>query len=129
MALAVLPDRLLSRSDISRLFGVHRNTVAVWEKNGNLPPPIRVGGTSRWHPRAIADLIAPECEDEPSAASDVGGCAVTSSVAAQEETPGPTNPEVSNVRSRSLARPGGGDDQRPVREAADRVHSYREESA
>ncbi len=62
VAVEPLPDRLLSRQDLARLFGVHPITIDAWTREGRIPAPIRVGFKPRWHPALIAKLLNPATE-------------------------------------------------------------------
>jgi hypothetical protein len=52
-----LPDRLLDRGDLARMFQVSRETIRDWQKRGLLPGPIVVGTKPFWTPQAIAVLL------------------------------------------------------------------------
>lgn len=111
---ATLPEKCLSPADLCRMFDVHRDTLRWWEKRGLLPPPMRVGNILRWHPDVILEFALKR---------GLTGTPIPGELAcsAQEETPGPTNPEVSGVRSQQLELLGGGDVQRPEQETAVRA--------
>jgi len=49
-------DRLLTQRDVSDIFRVTLRTVQRWSSEGLLPV-IRVGGTTRYHPDHISEVI------------------------------------------------------------------------
>lgn len=52
-ALWPIPDRLIGRHDLARLFDVSLVTVRAWERDGKLPPAVRMGRKPFWPPDAI----------------------------------------------------------------------------
>lgn len=51
---------LLTSEDLQRLFQVTARTIARWCADGHLPPPIKVGGCSRWSADVIRQYIVPQ---------------------------------------------------------------------
>jgi predicted DNA-binding transcriptional regulator AlpA len=48
---------LLTVEDLERLLRVDRRTVARLCKRGQLPPPLKLGGSNRWRAGDITDAI------------------------------------------------------------------------
>jgi predicted DNA-binding transcriptional regulator AlpA len=57
---------LLTVDDLERLLRVDRRTISRLCKRGQLPKPLKLGGSNRWRPEDIADAIdtlrRPSCE-------------------------------------------------------------------
>jgi predicted DNA-binding transcriptional regulator AlpA len=50
-------EPLLTVADLERLLRVDRRTVRrLWER-GQLPPPLKIGGSNRWKSDEIADAL------------------------------------------------------------------------
>jgi excisionase family DNA binding protein len=52
------PDRPLTTGQVAKLFGVHRDTVALWADAGRLPSFRTPGGQRRFPVAEIAKLVA-----------------------------------------------------------------------
>ena len=39
---------LLRARELAVLFGVRERTIYRWRREGKIPPPIRIGGSTRW---------------------------------------------------------------------------------
>jgi predicted DNA-binding transcriptional regulator AlpA len=52
-----LPERLLGRRDLSRLFGVTPETITSWARRGDLPQAVVIGRKAFWQPSAIRSLL------------------------------------------------------------------------
>ncbi len=48
---------LLTVEDLERLFRVDRRTLRRWWKQGELPEPMKLGGSNRWRLRDIQHLL------------------------------------------------------------------------
>jgi predicted DNA-binding transcriptional regulator AlpA len=57
-----MPDRLVPRVEVARMFGVTEQTIAAWVQEGRLPKPIKIGRRSYWRPEALARVLGPETE-------------------------------------------------------------------
>jgi predicted DNA-binding transcriptional regulator AlpA len=57
-----LPDRLVPRPEVARMFGITEQTVRIWEQDGRLPKSIKLGRRSYWRPEALAKILNPEAE-------------------------------------------------------------------
>jgi predicted DNA-binding transcriptional regulator AlpA len=53
----VLPDALLTRADLAKLFRVSSTTLINWEKDGRLPRAVRVGRKPFWTRETIAAFL------------------------------------------------------------------------
>jgi len=53
----LLLEPLLTTSDLQRLLKVDRRTVGRLVKRGELPVPMKLGGSNRWRPEEIAAAI------------------------------------------------------------------------
>ena len=69
-------QRLLTREDLCRMFGISARTTHYWVDQGRLPAPIRIGGKRYWQPHHI-DLVL----------EAVGGAAIH-----QPQVPTPAEP-------------------------------------
>ena len=49
------PPSFLTAKDLARTFQISTRTVRRWQRAGDLPPPLRIGGSLRWR---AADLEA-----------------------------------------------------------------------
>jgi predicted DNA-binding transcriptional regulator AlpA len=50
-------EPLLTVADLERLLRVDRRTVRrLWER-GQLPPPLKIGGSNRWKPDDITEAL------------------------------------------------------------------------
>jgi excisionase family DNA binding protein len=47
----------LSPEQVAELLGVSRVTVYRWRRQGELPEPIRIGGSIRWHRPTLRDIL------------------------------------------------------------------------
>ena len=57
-ALGVLvPERMLRRSDLARIFGVSISGIQLWERAGRLPKPVRMGNRLFWRPEQIQAVL------------------------------------------------------------------------
>ncbi len=54
---------MLSAQQIKELFGIHRNTLLKWEKEGLLQPVRTLGGRRRYRKKDIEKLLG-ICEEE-----------------------------------------------------------------
>lgn len=50
-------EPLLTVENLERLFRVHRRTIARLVKRGELPPPLKVGGSNRWKGEDIEEAL------------------------------------------------------------------------
>ena len=50
-------DRLLRDKDVAEILNCSKATVWRYAANGTLPPPIRIGGMSRWRMSEAAAVI------------------------------------------------------------------------
>jgi predicted DNA-binding transcriptional regulator AlpA len=50
-------DPLLTVEDLERLLRVDRRTVSRLCKKGQLPPPIKLGGSNRWRVRDVEKIL------------------------------------------------------------------------
>jgi predicted DNA-binding transcriptional regulator AlpA len=59
-------EPLLTVDDLETLLRVDRRTISRLCKGGQLPRPLKLGGSNRWRPEDIADAIdqlrRPSCE-------------------------------------------------------------------
>jgi len=51
------PEPLLTVEDLERMLRVDRRTIARLCKKGQLPPPLKLGGSNRWRVKDIAEAI------------------------------------------------------------------------
>jgi predicted DNA-binding transcriptional regulator AlpA len=56
-AATLLLEPLLTTSDLEALLKVDRRTINRLVKRGELPPPLKLGGSNRWRPEAINAAI------------------------------------------------------------------------
>jgi predicted DNA-binding transcriptional regulator AlpA len=49
---------LLKVGDLAQLFRVDKRTIKRWCKQGQLPPPLKIGGSNRWRMQDIKEVIA-----------------------------------------------------------------------
>ena len=56
-AATLLFQPLLTTSDLERLLKVDRRTVSRLVKRGELPMPMKLGGSNRWRPEEISAAI------------------------------------------------------------------------
>jgi predicted DNA-binding transcriptional regulator AlpA len=49
---------LLKVGDLAQLFRVDKRTIKRWCKQGQLPPPLKIGGSNRWRMLDIEEVIA-----------------------------------------------------------------------
>jgi predicted DNA-binding transcriptional regulator AlpA len=56
-AASILLEPLLTTSDLERLLKVDRRTITRLVKRGELPAPLKLGGSNRWRPEAIAAAL------------------------------------------------------------------------
>ncbi len=54
---------LVSAESLSKLFDVTRGTIRLWAKNGDMPSPHKISGTSRWDADEIRDWIRAGCPE------------------------------------------------------------------
>jgi hypothetical protein len=52
-----VPEKLYSRQDLCRLFGVARGTPDNWVKSGLLSEPLKVGRHVYWTPADVAAML------------------------------------------------------------------------
>lgn len=52
---AAVDERFLRDTDLAERWGVHRNTIWRWAREGNLPAPIAIGGSKRWR---LSEIVA-----------------------------------------------------------------------
>ena len=50
-------EPLLTVEDLERILRVDRRTIARLCKKGQLPPPLKLGGSNRWRVKDIAEAI------------------------------------------------------------------------
>jgi predicted DNA-binding transcriptional regulator AlpA len=50
-------EPLLTVEDLERMLRVDRRTIARLYKKGQLPPPLKLGGSNRWRTADIAEAI------------------------------------------------------------------------
>lgn len=50
-------ERLLGMEDLVRIFGRSRASIYRDIQRGDFPPPLRVGSSSRWRQKDVADFI------------------------------------------------------------------------
>jgi len=43
-----LEDKLLTDRDLAEMYSVSRATIWRWSKEGHIPPPIKIAGSTRW---------------------------------------------------------------------------------
>jgi predicted DNA-binding transcriptional regulator AlpA len=51
-------EPLLTVTDLERLLQLHRRTVSRLWRRGELPRPVRIGGSYRWRPKDIDQVLA-----------------------------------------------------------------------
>ena len=56
-AVSMLFEPLLTTSDLQRLLKVERKTITRLVKRGELPMPLKLGGSNRWRPEDISAAI------------------------------------------------------------------------
>jgi len=56
-AIGMLLEPLLTTSDLERLLKVDRRTITRLVKRGELPAPLKLGGSNRWRPEDINAAI------------------------------------------------------------------------
>jgi len=61
--LEYVPKLLVSAESLAKLLDVTRSTVRLWAKNGDMPQPHKIGGSSRWDADEIRDWIRAGCPD------------------------------------------------------------------
>ena len=54
---------LLLASEVAQIFKVSPRTVTRWGQNGKLPPPVRVGGVTRWRRSDIELMLRGRSDD------------------------------------------------------------------
>jgi excisionase family DNA binding protein len=54
---AVPSKATISPLEVATIFGVGRDTVYLWIKEGRLPPPIRIGRVIRWRREVIEKIL------------------------------------------------------------------------
>lgn len=52
---AAVDERFLRDTDLAERWGVHRNTIWRWAREGTLPAPIAIGGSKRWR---LSEIVA-----------------------------------------------------------------------
>ena len=63
------PSLLLRDSDVAQLLGIGKSTVWREAKEGRLPSPIKIGGTTRWvRAQIIAWIDAAAAASQPTTA-------------------------------------------------------------
>ena len=50
-------EPLLTVDDLERLLRVDRRTIARLCKRGQIPPPLKLGGSNRWRTRDIGQIL------------------------------------------------------------------------
>jgi predicted DNA-binding transcriptional regulator AlpA len=53
-----VPDRTYSPADLARLWGVSRQTILNWHRDGVIPRGARIGQAIRWTPADVAAMLA-----------------------------------------------------------------------
>lgn len=49
---------LMTVEEVAQAFSISRKTLYEWIKKGELPPPFKIGRSSRWRVKDIEDHIA-----------------------------------------------------------------------
>jgi predicted DNA-binding transcriptional regulator AlpA len=53
-----IPDRLVPRVEVARLFDVSEQTINAWVLAKRLPAPIKIGRRSYWQPDVLARVLS-----------------------------------------------------------------------
>ena len=65
-------EPLLTVEDLERMLRVDRRTIARLCKKGQLPPPLKLGGSNRWRVKDIEDALELLLAESDSAHKTVG---------------------------------------------------------
>ncbi len=60
----VAAERMLTVRDLAELLSVHTRSIRRWVSEGELPPPIKIGGSLRWKPARIQEWIQEKEEEQ-----------------------------------------------------------------
>ncbi|QJQ98214.1 helix-turn-helix domain-containing protein [Halomonas sp. PGE1] len=52
---AAVDERFLRDTDLAERYGIHRNTIWRWVRDGKLPRPVAIGGSTRWR---LSEIVA-----------------------------------------------------------------------
>ena len=59
------PDALLSDQSLTRILEVGRSTLWCWVNRGTFPPPVRIGGCTRWRWRDVQCWLERQAQGTP----------------------------------------------------------------
>jgi excisionase family DNA binding protein len=52
-----MPPKFINKRQVAQLFGVSKDTIERWLRDGKLPKPTRRFGWARWHYEELAALL------------------------------------------------------------------------